>query len=84
MKPKADSRTTAVAPVNSYLAQLRAAQRGPRVAALFDFDGTIIAGYSATGVLQEKLVRGQMSAGEIVGTVTAWSSTGAAGSASRT
>jgi putative phosphoserine phosphatase/1-acylglycerol-3-phosphate O-acyltransferase len=71
MKPKADSRTAAVAPASSYLAQLRAAQRGPRVAALFDFDGTIIAGYSATGVLQEKLLRGQMSAGEIVGTVTA-------------
>ncbi len=71
MKPKADSRAAAVAPATSYLARLRAAQRGPQVAALFDFDGTIIAGYSATGVLQEKFLRGQMSAGEIVGTVAA-------------
>jgi len=71
MKPKADSRAAVVAPASSYLAQLRAAQRGPRVAALFDFDGTIIAGYSATGVLQEKFLRGQMSAAEILGTVTA-------------
>ena len=47
------------------------APRGPQVAALFDFDGTIIAGYSATGVLREKFTRGQMSAEEIVGTVAA-------------
>jgi len=71
MKPKADSRVAVVAPASSYLARLRAAQRGPQVAALFDFDGTIIAGYSAPGVLQEKFLRGQMSAREIVGTVAA-------------
>jgi putative phosphoserine phosphatase/1-acylglycerol-3-phosphate O-acyltransferase len=71
MKPSIDSRAAVAAPLDSYLAQLRAAEGGPQVAALFDFDGTIIAGYSATGVLQEKFLRGQMSAGEIVGTVTA-------------
>lgn len=65
------SRARVDKPARGYLAQVRAAGRGPRVAALFDFDGTIIAGYSATGVLQEKLVRGQMSAAEIVGTAAA-------------
>jgi putative phosphoserine phosphatase / 1-acylglycerol-3-phosphate O-acyltransferase len=71
MTVKADSRATAGAPANRYLAQLRAAPRGPKIAALFDFDGTIIAGFSATGVLREKFTRGQMSTEEIVGTVAA-------------
>lgn len=54
-----------------YLARLRRAEPGPHVAALFDFDGTIIAGYSAPGVLQERLKRGQMSLQELVGTTAA-------------
>ncbi|MDH5273407.1 MAG: HAD-IB family hydrolase [Gammaproteobacteria bacterium] len=54
-----------------YLARLRQAEAGPHVAALFDFDGTIIAGYSAPGVLQEKFRRGQMSLEEMVGTTAA-------------
>jgi putative phosphoserine phosphatase/1-acylglycerol-3-phosphate O-acyltransferase len=71
MKPQTDSRARVAAPAIRYLAQLRAAPRGPRIAALFDFDGTIIAGYSATGVLREKFLRGQMSAEEVVGTIAA-------------
>ena len=71
MTARADSRAAAGAPVNRHLAQVRRAQRGPQVAALFDFDGTIIAGYSATGVLREKFTRGQMSAEEIIGTAAA-------------
>ncbi len=71
MTARADSRATAGAPANRHLAQVRQAQRGPQVAALFDFDGTIIAGYSATGVLREKFTRGQMSAEEIIGTAAA-------------
>ena len=54
-----------------YLARLRQAEAGPHVAALFDFDGTIIAGYSAPGVLQERFRRGQMSLEEMVGTTAA-------------
>ncbi len=42
--------------------------RGPRIAALFDFDGTIIAGYSATAMLREKFQRREMSVEEIVET----------------
>jgi putative phosphoserine phosphatase/1-acylglycerol-3-phosphate O-acyltransferase len=71
MKLQTGSRVKVAAPANRYLAQLRAAEGGPRIAALFDFDGTIIAGYSATGVLREKFARGQMSAEEIVGTTAA-------------
>jgi putative phosphoserine phosphatase/1-acylglycerol-3-phosphate O-acyltransferase len=58
-------------PASDYLARLRRARNDPRIAALFDFDGTIIAGYSATSVLQERLLRGQMSAREIAGTAAA-------------
>ena len=71
MTVKADSRAASGAPANRYLAMLRKAARGPQIAALFDFDGTIIAGYSATGVLREKFTRGQMSAAEIIGTAAA-------------
>jgi putative phosphoserine phosphatase/1-acylglycerol-3-phosphate O-acyltransferase len=54
-----------------YLARLRRAEAGPRVAALFDFDGTIIAGYSVFAFLQEKFRRGEMSREELVATVDA-------------
>jgi len=66
-----DSRAAGSAPRNGHLARVRRAQSGSHVAALFDFDGTIIAGFSAPGVLQEKFARGQMSAGEVIGTVVA-------------
>jgi putative phosphoserine phosphatase/1-acylglycerol-3-phosphate O-acyltransferase len=34
---------------------------GPQVAAIFDFDGTIIAGWSATAFVREQVKRGQLS-----------------------
>lgn len=39
---------------------------GPGVAAIFDFDGTLIAGYSATTFIREQLRRGDLSAGQFV------------------
>ncbi|HEX7374149.1 MAG TPA: HAD-IB family hydrolase [Steroidobacteraceae bacterium] len=51
-----------------YLARLRRAPAGPRVAALFDFDGTIVAGYSVFAFLQEKFRRGAMSRDELIET----------------
>lgn len=53
------------------LAGLRRASRGPRVAALFDFDGTIVAGYSVFAFLREKFRRGGMSRAELAGTTEA-------------
>jgi len=38
------------------------APEGPRVGAFFDFDGTLIAGFSATVFLKEQLRRGDLSA----------------------
>jgi putative phosphoserine phosphatase/1-acylglycerol-3-phosphate O-acyltransferase len=39
------------------------------VAALFDFDGTLVAGYSVFAFLREKLLQGAMSAAEVAGTL---------------
>jgi putative phosphoserine phosphatase/1-acylglycerol-3-phosphate O-acyltransferase len=49
------------------LADVRRADRGPAVAALFDFDGTLVAGYSVFAFLQEKLLQGQMRLEEVTG-----------------
>lgn len=60
-------------PIDRYLAEIDQSPRGPQVAALFDFDGTIIAGYSATALLQEKFKRRQMSVEEIIETANVMS-----------
>jgi len=48
------------------IAAIERSAPGPEVAAIFDFDGTIIAGYSATIFLQDSLTRGELSAQELV------------------
>ncbi len=39
---------------------------GPEVGALFDFDGTVIAGFSATAMLQEKILRRDLSPEQMI------------------
>jgi putative phosphoserine phosphatase/1-acylglycerol-3-phosphate O-acyltransferase len=51
----------------TYLEEVQKSEKGPEIGALFDFDGTIIAGYSATAFLREKIQRREMSAEEILG-----------------
>ncbi|MEM8918725.1 MAG: HAD-IB family hydrolase [Pseudomonadota bacterium] len=53
---------------DSHLQDVLDAPEGPHIGALFDFDGTIIAGYSATALLWEKIKRREMSAEELVET----------------
>tara|TARA_R110002126_G_scaffold10236_22_gene46027 strand:+ start:10673 stop:12379 length:1707 start_codon:yes stop_codon:yes gene_type:complete len=53
----------------SHLQDVLAAPEGAHIAALFDFDGTIIAGYSATAMLWEKIKRREMTAEEVVETI---------------
>lgn len=48
-----------------HLDEVLASEPGAHIAALFDFDGTIISGYSATAMLREKLQRREMSFEEI-------------------
>ncbi len=57
-----------VAAGSALIDTIMAGPSGPHIAALFDFDGTIIAGYSATAMLREKFTRQEMSAQEIVQT----------------
>ena len=48
-------------------------ERGPSgksIAAVFDFDGTLIAGYSALDVAKARLMRGQVSGSELLGLVS--------------
>ncbi len=57
-----------MAGIDRYLEEVAASKPGPQIAALFDFDGTIIAGYSATALLQEKFKRREMGLEEIIET----------------
>ncbi|MEJ6593994.1 HAD-IB family hydrolase [Parasphingorhabdus sp.] len=58
-----------IAEYQSHLQDVLDAPEGPHIAALFDFDGTIIAGYSATAMLWEKIKRREMTAEEVVETI---------------
>ncbi len=51
-----------------HLEEVLASEPGAHIAALFDFDGTIISGYSATAMLREKFQRREMSVEEIAET----------------
>lgn len=57
-----------MAALQKHLDEIARSPKGPQVAALFDFDGTIIAGYSATAMLREKFQRREMSVEEVVQT----------------
>lgn len=48
------------------LRAIEQAPEGPRICALFDFDGTIICGYSAIPLIREQLRRGDLSPRDLV------------------
>lgn len=52
------------------------APEGPEVCAIFDFDGTIISGYSATAFIREQLRRGDLSARDFLELASAMASFG--------
>jgi putative phosphoserine phosphatase/1-acylglycerol-3-phosphate O-acyltransferase len=58
-----------IAEYHSHLQDVLDSPEGAHIAALFDFDGTIIAGYSATAMLWEKIKRREMTAEEVVETI---------------
>lgn len=53
------------------LAAVRAAPRGPQVAAYVDFDGTVIAGYSASAFYRRRLLSGSVGMVELARTLAA-------------
>lgn len=55
-----------MSPMTQLLSEIEKSPKGPRVLAIFDFDGTVIAGYSATTFIREQLKRGDLSPGQFV------------------
>ena len=58
------------------LQDIEASPDGPQIAAIFDFDGTIIAGYSATSFIREQVRRGDLSPRQLAEIVAAMTSFG--------
>lgn len=48
------------------LERIESAPAGPQICALFDFDGTVIAGYSATVFIREQLRRGDITVRDLI------------------
>ncbi len=65
-----------MASIRELLKDIDAAPAGPEVAAIFDFDGTVISGYSATLFIREQLRRGDLKARELIELVQAMASFG--------
>ena len=53
------------------LQDVEAAPDGPEIAAIFDFDGTLIAGYSAFAFIREQVRRGDLSPTELLALINA-------------
>lgn len=60
-----------MATLKQLLRDIESAPEGPQIAAIFDFDGTIIAGYSATVFIREQIRRGDLSPRQLVELTTA-------------
>ncbi len=63
-------------PHDDVIAEVLNLPDGPQVGALFDFDGTLISGYSATAFLQEQVKRGHLSPRELIELVGAMANFG--------
>jgi len=55
--------------LNTALAHIAAAPQGPQIGAFFDFDGTLIDGYSAAAYFTDRIRRGEMGAKEVIDTL---------------
>ena len=65
-----------MATIDQLLEDIEASPDGPEIAAIFDFDGTLIAGYSATAFIREQLRRGDLSPREFLELMRAMGSFG--------
>jgi len=63
-------------PHQEVIAEILDLPEGPQIGAFFDFDGTLIAGYSAVAFIQEQVTRGNLSVRELVELVGAMGSFG--------
>jgi putative phosphoserine phosphatase / 1-acylglycerol-3-phosphate O-acyltransferase len=53
------------------VAEIMASPPGPKIGAFFDLDGTLVAGFTAVILTQERLRRRDMGVGELISMVTA-------------
>ena len=53
------------------VATIEASDSGPQVTAMFDFDGTLISGYSALVFLQDAMIKRETSSEELTSIVSA-------------
>ncbi len=58
-----------MADIDLLLAEIEEGPQGPEIGAFFDFDGTLIDGYSAAIYFQDRLTRGDIGAGELLKTM---------------
>ncbi|QFU77285.1 HAD-IB family hydrolase [Halioglobus maricola] len=65
-----------MASIDQLLEDIENAPEGPEVLAIFDFDGTIISGFSATVFIREQVRRGDLSPREFVELASAMTSFG--------
>jgi len=63
-------------PHRDVIAEILELPDGPEVGAFFDFDGTLISGYSAIAFIEEQITRGNLSVRELVELVGAMASFG--------
>ena len=63
-------------PYQNVVSEIESLPDGPEIGALFDFDGTIISGYSAVTFIQEQVKRGHMSPRDFVELVSVMASFG--------
>ena len=66
------------------IAEIEASEEGPHIGAFFDFDGTIIYGYSAFTFIREQVKRGDVTAKEFAELAAAMTSFGHAAHKLRT
>jgi putative phosphoserine phosphatase/1-acylglycerol-3-phosphate O-acyltransferase len=57
--------------IDELLAEIEDGPKGPRVGAFFDFDGTLISGYSAAAFYEDRVRRRELSVGELARTLFA-------------
>jgi putative phosphoserine phosphatase/1-acylglycerol-3-phosphate O-acyltransferase len=65
-----------MASIDQLLADIEASPEAPEIAAIFDFDGTIISGFSAVAFIREQVRRGDLSPRELVELVRAMANFG--------
>jgi len=63
-------------PHEDIIAEIMQSPEGPEIGAFFDFDGTLISGYSAVTFIQEQVKRGNLSVRELMELVSAMVSFG--------